>query len=160
MTKIPSRIRNANISTIMTIWKQKDIVRRMTGYLSPATSLQMIVNVSMRTKMTYSYFLIVFTDSFSALVDGVSMELDIFAVDTSDLVIIACFDIQEKLLQPVRKDDAYEELQLPEGHKRTLESLVERHFNNKEAVQNQGKKSIDFDFVQGKGLGLIVLLHG
>lgn len=79
---------------------------------------------------------------------------------TDRLLLAACFDVREKLLQPVRKDTAYEELQLPEGHKRTLESLVERHFNNKEAVMNQGKTSVDFDFVQGKGLGLIVLLHG
>ena len=72
----------------------------------------------------------------------------------------ACFDIREKHLQSVREESGYDELQLPDGHKRTLESLVERHFNNKIAVVEQGKRSVDFDFVQGKGLGLVVLLHG
>lgn len=82
-------------------------------------------------------------------------------------------------LRDITPDESgWTELQLPKGHKRTLESLVERHFRNKEAVARQVHKGLDFDFVRGKGKtirttscadcmlmgtsgkGLIVLLHG
>lgn len=76
-------------------------------------------------------------------------------------MFLACFDARKEVLRAVHEEDSgWQDLQLPKEHKRTLESLIERHFNNKEAVVKQGHESLNFDFVHGKGKGLIVLLHG
>ncbi|USW57713.1 Putative AAA+ ATPase domain, ATPase, AAA-type, core [Septoria linicola] len=73
----------------------------------------------------------------------------------------ACFDVDDKHLKEVPRDDsAWGELALPTQYKETLESLVELHFANKQATASQGPTSIDYDFIQGKGAGLVVLLHG
>ncbi|KAF2174222.1 hypothetical protein M409DRAFT_16488 [Zasmidium cellare ATCC 36951] len=72
----------------------------------------------------------------------------------------ACLDIHADRLKRVRESStAWDELQLPDGHRRTLQSLVKRHFDSKEAALNS-ERSNDFDIIQGKGRGLIVLLHG
>ncbi|KAH9828026.1 P-loop containing nucleoside triphosphate hydrolase protein, partial [Teratosphaeria destructans] len=91
--------------------------------------------------------------------------------DTNDLLLLpyqifgyvlrtgnwACFDIRTNRLRAVQEDNtSWNELQLPPGHKTTMISLVERHFRNREA----GRQSLNFDFIEGKGKGLIVLLHG
>lgn len=60
---------------------------------------------------------------------------------------------------------AWSELQLPKehdrtGHKQVLESLVERHFNTKKLFARPSDVGLAFDFIEGKGRGLIVLLHG
>lgn len=66
----------------------------------------------------------------------------------------------ERLKLVGKQDSSWEELQLPDGHKSMVESLIERHFRNKEQSTKHGEESLDFDFIQGKGKGLIVLLHG
>lgn len=62
-------------------------------------------------------------------------------------------------------DHAWKELQLPKehartGHKRVLEALVERHFNTKELFARPSDVGLTFDFIEGKGRGLIIMLHG
>ncbi|KAK3629187.1 hypothetical protein LTR56_018196 [Elasticomyces elasticus] len=72
----------------------------------------------------------------------------------------ACLDIRTERLRVISpKETDLDQLQIPEVHKTALTSLVERHFDNKNASQ-ESNNSVDFDFVQGKGKGLIVLLHG
>ncbi|KAK4971270.1 hypothetical protein LTR66_011426 [Elasticomyces elasticus] len=73
----------------------------------------------------------------------------------------ACLAMREDKLRNVSKQDSgWDELQLPDGHRKMVESLVERHFRNKENSLQHPEESLDFDFVQGKGKGLILLLHG
>ncbi|KAK3625591.1 hypothetical protein LTR56_020311 [Elasticomyces elasticus] len=72
----------------------------------------------------------------------------------------ACLDIRPERLRDISPNETdLDQLQIPERHKTALTSLVERHFDNKNASQ-ESNNSVDFDFVQGKGKGLIVLLHG
>ncbi|OMP88708.1 ATPase family AAA domain-containing protein 3B [Diplodia seriata] len=52
---------------------------------------------------------------------------------------------------------AFDRLVLEKGHRDMIVSLVSQHFRDKES--RTGKRE-DFDIVQGKGKGLILLLHG
>ena len=63
----------------------------------------------------------------------------------------ACLDIHVDRLKKVKENSTgWDELQLPDSHRRTLQSLVKRHFDSKEASQNS-KRSNEFDIIQGKG---------
>jgi hypothetical protein len=75
-------------------------------------------------------------------------------------------DLRKELWKDVEANEqAWNELQLPSHnvrveHKRALASLVERHFNTKKLFASQSDIGIAFDLIHGKGLGLIILLHG
>ncbi|KAJ8110803.1 hypothetical protein ONZ43_g5782 [Nemania bipapillata] len=52
---------------------------------------------------------------------------------------------------------AFDRLELPDGHRQMVRSLVTQHFRNRQAMFT---KSDENDLVRGKGKGLIILLHG
>ncbi|KAI1146151.1 hypothetical protein F4825DRAFT_441591 [Nemania diffusa] len=52
---------------------------------------------------------------------------------------------------------AFDRLELPEGHRQMVKSLVTQHFRNRHAMFAKYDQS---DLVRGKGKGLIILLHG
>ncbi|KAK3320261.1 P-loop containing nucleoside triphosphate hydrolase protein, partial [Cercophora scortea] len=64
-------------------------------------------------------------------------------------------DGEAKLKERKPRPEPWNELQLPDGHKRVVQSLVESHF----AKRDSGK-SLQFDLVRAKGKGVIFLLHG
>ncbi|KAK2054092.1 hypothetical protein LY76DRAFT_597261 [Colletotrichum caudatum] len=53
--------------------------------------------------------------------------------------------------------NAFEKLELPDGHRAMVESLVIQHFRHR---QSQFAGDEQTDLIQGKGKGLIMLLHG
>ncbi|KAF4808403.1 ATPase family AAA domain-containing protein 3B [Colletotrichum siamense] len=53
--------------------------------------------------------------------------------------------------------DAFRRLELPTGHREMVQSLVTQHFRNKQTTTLREDHT---DLVQGKGKGLIMLLHG
>ncbi|KAG9206967.1 hypothetical protein G6514_000258 [Epicoccum nigrum] len=64
-------------------------------------------------------------------------------------------------LQPVRANtDGWADLKLPSGHKRMVQAQIRTHFLRKMSRQNRDSEDTDIDLVRGKGLGLIILLHG
>lgn len=64
-------------------------------------------------------------------------------------------------LRPIKRYvGGFKDLQLPIGHKRTISSLVNNHFINKNPDLDALEASYDADLVRGKGKGLIILLHG
>ncbi|KAK8054514.1 hypothetical protein PG994_009581 [Apiospora phragmitis] len=52
---------------------------------------------------------------------------------------------------------AFDRLELPDGHRQMVRSLVTQHFRGKRA---SNKKDARTDIIRGKGKGLIMLLHG
>lgn len=64
-------------------------------------------------------------------------------------------------LSPVQFENDFDELMLPDTHKRTVLSLVQNH-ENARMKSATGDPSIGagLDLVRGKGSGLIILLHG
>ncbi|KAJ4355135.1 hypothetical protein N0V95_003217 [Ascochyta clinopodiicola] len=58
------------------------------------------------------------------------------------------------------KKEGWADLKLPRGHKHMVQAQIKTHFLEKRARQNRGLRGTDTDLVQGKGLGLIILLHG
>jgi hypothetical protein len=56
-----------------------------------------------------------------------------------------------------RKVDAFHRLELPDGHREMVKSLVVQHFRSKRSVLARDEPT---DLIQGKGKGLIMLLHG
>ena len=56
--------------------------------------------------------------------------------------------------------DGFKNLQLPPGHKEMVQALVDMHFKKKNIESLEYGDKLDFDIVQGKGRGLIILLHG
>ncbi|KAL8382972.1 hypothetical protein RB595_006644 [Gaeumannomyces hyphopodioides] len=61
----------------------------------------------------------------------------------------------QKKLQPVKeRPDAWEDLQISLNHRSIIESLIKTHFGKAKSQRRQ------YDLVQGKGKGLIILLHG
>ncbi|KAK2762446.1 AAA family ATPase [Colletotrichum kahawae] len=56
-----------------------------------------------------------------------------------------------------RKWDAFKSLELPDGHRELVQSLVTQHFRNRQSTFTRDAQT---DLVQGKGKGLIMLLHG
>lgn len=64
-------------------------------------------------------------------------------------------------LQPVRANtDGWADLKLPRGHKPMVQAQIRTHFLRKMSRQNHASQNTDIDLVRGKGLGLIILLHG
>ncbi|KAF5494460.1 hypothetical protein CGCS363_v009071 [Colletotrichum siamense] len=53
--------------------------------------------------------------------------------------------------------DAFERLELPEGHRELVQSLVTQHFRNRQSSFTRDEQT---DLIKGKGKGLIMLLHG
>ncbi|ETS84738.1 hypothetical protein PFICI_02763 [Pestalotiopsis fici W106-1] len=53
--------------------------------------------------------------------------------------------------------DAFEGLELPDNHREVLKSLVVQHFRSKQSTFMKNEQT---DLIQGKGKGLILLLHG
>jgi hypothetical protein len=56
-------------------------------------------------------------------------------------------------------NQSFDLLVLPEDHKQILESQVREHFR-KRLQGHSGHTEDDIDLVEGKGQGLIILLHG
>ena len=56
--------------------------------------------------------------------------------------------------------DGFNNLQLPSGHKDMVQALVDIHFKKRNVENLVYGDKLDFDIVQGKGRGLIILLHG
>lgn len=64
-------------------------------------------------------------------------------------------------LQPVQAStDGWADLKLPRGHKPMVQAQIRTHFLRKMSRQNHTYNETDTDIVRGKGLGLIILLHG
>jgi hypothetical protein len=64
-------------------------------------------------------------------------------------------------LHPVRvRKEGWDDLKLPSGHKNMVQAQVRTHFLRKQSQQSHASQDIDIDLVRGKGLGLIILLHG
>ena len=59
-----------------------------------------------------------------------------------------------------RQIDGFKNLQLPPGHKEMVQALVDIHFKKRNIENLEYGDKLDFDIVQGKGKGLIILLHG
>ncbi|RYP66420.1 hypothetical protein DL771_007829 [Monosporascus sp. 5C6A] len=53
--------------------------------------------------------------------------------------------------------NAFERLELPDGHRQMVKSLVTQHFRDRQSAFAKGDQT---DLVKGKGKGLILLLHG
>lgn len=68
-------------------------------------------------------------------------------------------------LKPVPvQQEAFAQLQLPEGHKRMIQAAVHSHLRKSQIEKELGSRSErqiqTQDFILGKGRGLIILLHG
>ncbi|KAK3953875.1 hypothetical protein QBC32DRAFT_396748 [Pseudoneurospora amorphoporcata] len=63
-------------------------------------------------------------------------------------------DGEEMMKEKQRRREPWDDLQLPDGHKRLVQSLIESHSDDK------GPRSWHFDLVREKGKGLTILLHG
>ncbi|KAJ6263731.1 hypothetical protein Dda_2301 [Drechslerella dactyloides] len=70
-------------------------------------------------------------------------------------------DEQNKVAADVERieedETAFDQLVLPDGHRKMVISLVSQHFRDKESATAQTEQA---DVVRGKGKGLIILLHG
>lgn len=61
----------------------------------------------------------------------------------------------KQYLEPVKlRLDAWEDLEIPDGHKSVVQALINTHFSRDRS------KTADFDLVLEKGKGVIILLHG
>ena len=58
----------------------------------------------------------------------------------------------------VNKSDAFKKLVLAEEQKTLIKSLVSRH--GEDSTQNEGNFQQVEDIIQGKGRGVVILLHG
>jgi len=68
--------------------------------------------------------------------------------------------VDAKFLKPITEhQDAFNSLKINVAHRRTIESIVDYHFKNKE-VEKTGREIRTQDLIRGKGRGLIILLHG
>ncbi|KAH6616042.1 hypothetical protein B0J18DRAFT_438741 [Chaetomium sp. MPI-SDFR-AT-0129] len=63
-------------------------------------------------------------------------------------------DGSETLRDKKRRLEPWNDLQLPDGHKRLVQSLIESHSSGK------GHRGLHFDVVRAKGRGVTILLHG
>ncbi|KAK3493694.1 hypothetical protein B0T13DRAFT_531007 [Neurospora crassa] len=63
-------------------------------------------------------------------------------------------DGEEMMKEKHQRREPWDDLQLPDGHKRLVQSLIESHSDHK------GPHSLHFDLVRTKGKGLTILLHG
>ena len=64
-------------------------------------------------------------------------------------------------LRDVKPDrEGLDSLKLPKGHKGMVQALVKTHFREKSFQKGLAEEQSEIDVVQGKGKGLIILLHG
>ncbi|KLU89558.1 hypothetical protein MAPG_08529 [Magnaporthiopsis poae ATCC 64411] len=63
-------------------------------------------------------------------------------------------DREEMLREKKCRPEPWNDLQLPDGHKRLVQSLIESHSSK------EGPRSLHFDLVRAKGKGVTILLHG
>ena len=63
-------------------------------------------------------------------------------------------------VEDIKYNSGFDDLVLPQGHKDTLEALVNRHSRYVEAAGTKSEVKRSMDLVTGKGKGLIILLHG
>ncbi|KAK0704490.1 hypothetical protein B0H67DRAFT_498311 [Lasiosphaeris hirsuta] len=64
-------------------------------------------------------------------------------------------EVGKKPMVAERRENAFDQLVLPPGHKDMVKSLITQHFRDKESADAESN-----DIVRGKGKGLIILLHG
>ncbi|KAI0907575.1 hypothetical protein F4823DRAFT_602608 [Ustulina deusta] len=55
------------------------------------------------------------------------------------------------------REEIFDQLVLPQGHKEMIKSLIAQHFRDKQNAAGRGDL---WDLVRGKGKGLVILLHG
>jgi len=62
------------------------------------------------------------------------------------------------------RESGFEDLVIPEGHRKLLIALVQNHLSTRKAESERGSQhkgaASQIDIVRGKGRGLIILLHG
>ncbi|RWA07793.1 hypothetical protein EKO27_g7312 [Xylaria grammica] len=63
-------------------------------------------------------------------------------------------DGQEMLKEKQVREEPWQDLQLPDGHKRLIQSLIESHSTEKSS------RRVQYDLIRGKGKGITILLHG
>ncbi|TGJ79258.1 hypothetical protein E0Z10_g9506 [Xylaria hypoxylon] len=63
-------------------------------------------------------------------------------------------DGQEMLKEKRVHEEPWQDLQLPDGHKRLIQSLIESHSTE------TSSRRVQYDLIRGKGKGIIILLHG
>ncbi|ETS77513.1 hypothetical protein PFICI_11387 [Pestalotiopsis fici W106-1] len=72
--------------------------------------------------------------------------------------------IDLNFLEDIKHDtEVFRNLQIPDAHKKVVQGLVSSHFEGKELERRllmHRRESISQDLVQGKGKGLVMLLHG
>ncbi|KAH6854718.1 hypothetical protein B0I37DRAFT_38322 [Chaetomium sp. MPI-CAGE-AT-0009] len=61
---------------------------------------------------------------------------------------------EEMLRRRVPRPEPWNDLELPDGHKNLVQSLIESH------IDGNTSKKLQFDLVRAKGKGIIILLHG
>jgi SpoVK/Ycf46/Vps4 family AAA+-type ATPase len=66
----------------------------------------------------------------------------------------------DKLEDVAQREDGFSDLVLPSGHKETLLALVKTHSKAEMSGDREGITPRQVDLVQGKGKGIIILLHG
>ena len=94
-------------------------------------------------------------------------------VQDEDLVICQCWvegyvlrsrkwiNLDVTLVKDIQdRQDGFNSLVLPEGHRETLLALVKTHSNSRMLYRGLQKEGKEMDLVRGKGKGLIILLHG
>ena len=69
------------------------------------------------------------------------------------------FDI-DHLHDVTPSQEGFENLELPRGHRDMVQALVQTHFREKALYETTPEGVPDPDVIQGKGRGLIILLHG
>lgn len=69
--------------------------------------------------------------------------------------------IDIRFIRPVsRPIEGFDSLKLPKGYKQMVQALVNAHFMKKKVEKLHQGANVDYDIVQGKGRGLVILLHG
>ncbi|KAI0490449.1 P-loop containing nucleoside triphosphate hydrolase protein [Xylaria cf. heliscus] len=63
-------------------------------------------------------------------------------------------DGQGMLKEKQVREKPWQDLQLPDGHKRLIQSLIESHSTEKSS------RRVQYDLIRGKGKGITILLHG
>ncbi|KAI9882571.1 MAG: hypothetical protein M1823_005681 [Watsoniomyces obsoletus] len=100
--------------------------------------------------------------------------LDVTALSPSELVLlpnrVCAFILRRRRFALLRldrlqdvhtKERGWNDLKLPRGHKRMIEAQVKMHFRLRRSGNVEPKLSrANYDLVEGKGQGMIILLHG
>lgn len=70
----------------------------------------------------------------------------------------AAFDVD--FLEEVSYKDGWDNLVIPDSHKKTVLALVNNHARSNQPNKKVASTHVSMDLVRGKGNGLIILLHG